>query len=209
MIPDFCGADDIRSILERFIPSARKIMLEHRLVYGQHEWSITAVELYLWTGNAWCDPCTDKKPGQAKFGTWYVNRGRNPNHGRIDIAAGNESGLFAGLLIRELDQKDGSAIALQKIIRGRFDKRNDYDRWTSEELEKIASIDGTGVTTGPLKLVARESNSSDIWIGPRIFYTKDSNKKAYLQYPLRVATWPTEKLKTRMKRWDGGVDSLV
>ncbi|MDI2073058.1 hypothetical protein [Bradyrhizobium sp. Mp27] len=127
MIPDFEGADDIQSILERFIPAARTIMLEHRLAYEGQEWSITALELYLWTGRAWCDPCTDRKSGQARHGAWYVNRGPNPNHGRIDIAAGNGREIFAGFLIRELDRKDGSAVALQKIIRGRFGRRNNHD----------------------------------------------------------------------------------
>jgi hypothetical protein len=102
MIPDFQGADDIRSILERLIPSARELMLEHRLVYGQQEWAITAIELYLWTGNSWCDPCTDRKSGQEQFGKWYVNRGCNPNHGRIDIAAGNGRGPGTMLDIERL-----------------------------------------------------------------------------------------------------------
>jgi hypothetical protein len=203
MIPDFAGANDIATILERFVPAARTIMLEHRLAYEELEWRITALELYLWTGGAWCDPCVDRKPGQAKHGTWYLNPGRNPNHGRIDIAAGNGSGIFAGFLLRELDGRDGSSIALQKIIRGRFDKRNDYDRWTPEELNKIASIDGTSVADGPLRFERAEPKSSDVWIGPRVFYTKNPKKKAYLHYPLRVATWPTEKLKTRMTKWDG------
>ena len=175
-------------------------MLEHKLAYGDLSWSITALELYLWTGRAWCDPCTDHKPGQARHGTWYVNYGRNPNHGRIDITAGDEREIYAGLLIRELDRKDGSSIALQKIIRGRFDKRNDHDRWTATERERIASIDGTSVTNGPLRLVRSKSEYSDIWIGPRVFYTKDPKKRAYLKYPLRAATWQTEKLKTQMTK---------
>ena len=203
MIPHFDGADDIRSILELFIPAARKIMLENRLVFGKHDWSITALELYLWTGANWCDPCTDRSPGQARYGTWYINCGPNPNHGRIDIAAGNGNGLFAGLLVRELDRKDGSAIALQKIIRGRFGGRNDHDRWGSKELETIASIDGTDVTTGPLKLTPTKPLGSDVWLGPRVFSTKDPEKKKYLKYPLRVAVWPTEKLKTQMTKWNG------
>jgi hypothetical protein len=209
MIPNFEGADDIQSILLRFIPAAKEIMFDHRLAYGPLKWSITAVELYLWTGGTWCDPCADRKPGQARHGTWYVNRGRNPNHGRIDIAAGNGRGIFAGLLIRELDRKDGSAIALQKIIRGQFDKRNDHDRWTPEELDRIATIDGTDVTAGPLRLERAEPNSSEIWVGPRIFYTKDPKKKAYLRYPLRVAVWPTEKLKTQMKKWNDSLPSII
>ena len=97
MIPDFRGADNLEVILARFVPAAKSIMLEHKLVYGDLSWSITALELYLWTGRAWCDPCTDRKLGQARHGTWYVNYGRNPNHGRIDITAGDEREIYAGL----------------------------------------------------------------------------------------------------------------
>src|SRR5262245_59625314 len=120
IIPHFEGVDDLDAILACFVPAAKSIMLEHNVVCGDHEWLVTALELYLWTGGKWCDPCTDKKPGQLKHGTWYVHQGRNPNHGRIDIAAGDKREIYAGLLIRELDHRDGSAIALQKIIRGRF-----------------------------------------------------------------------------------------
>ncbi len=201
MIPNFEGADDLDAILARFIPAARNIMLEHELVFGHQKWSITALELYLWTGKNWCDPCTDQKKGQNSHGTWYVNRGRNPNHGRIDIAAGNGREIYAGLLIRELDKKDGSSIALQKIIRGQFGKRNDHDRWTAAELQMIASIDGTSVTEGPLKLSRCKPKNADIWVGPRVFPTKSPEKKEYLKHPLRVATWQTEKLKTFMKKW--------
>lgn len=202
MIPNFVGADDLDAILARFVPAARSIMLEHKLEYGDLKWSITALELYLWTGGKWCDPCTDRNPGQLRYGTWYINRGRNPNHGRIDITAGNERDMYAGILIRELDRKDGSSIALQKIIRGRFDKRNDHDCWTTTDCERIESIDGKGVMDGPLRLVRNAQEHSDIWIGPRVFYTMDPDKKIYLKHPLRVATWQTEKSKTQMKQWD-------
>jgi hypothetical protein len=205
MIPNFEGADDLNTILARFLPAAKRIMLEHKLALGDRQWFITALELYLWTGGKWCDPCTDRKPGQAGHGTWYVNRGKNPNHGRIDIAAGNKRGMYAGLLIRELDQRDGSSIVLQKIIRGQFNRRNDHDCWTTAELERIASIDGTSVTEGTLRLVRVEPKRADIWFGPRVFHTTNPEKISYLRHPLRAATWQTEKLKTQMKRWDAAI----
>ncbi len=178
MIPDFEGADDIGAILARFVPAARKIMLEHRLVYKELEWSITSLELYLWTGGTWCDPWTDRKAGQEKHNVWYVNRGRNPNYGRIDIAAGNGHGVFAGFLVRELDRRDGSSVALQKIIRGGFDRRDDHDRWTPEELDRICSIDGTAVSDGPLRLVSTEAKSSDVWIGPRVLPSAKNSRES-------------------------------
>jgi hypothetical protein len=209
LIPRFNDVDDLKAILERFVPAAQSIMQDHYLVCGSDKFSITALELYLWTGKSWNDPCTDKRPGQRAHSRWYVNRGRNPNFGRIDIAAGDDKGIYAGILIREIDRKDGSAIALQKIIRGHFRGRNNHDVWSADDLEKMDVIDGSDIHTGPLRLVRREGSGSEIWVGPRIFNTKDESKRAYLKHPLRVATWPTEKLKTKMKRWDGDTDKML
>lgn len=206
MIPNFEEADDIKEILERFVPAASKIMLEHELVLGARRWAITALELYLWTGKTWRDPCTDgathgSDHGQAKHGAWYIHRGRNPNFGRIDITAGNGRGIIAGILIRELDNEDGSSKSLQKIIRGNFTGRNNRDKWNCEELKIIESINGSYLDDSPLKLAPITPKANDLWIGPRVFRTKNPKKKAYLEFPLRVATWTTKKSIMKMQRW--------
>lgn len=213
MIPDFEGVDEIGTIMDRFVPAAKKIMLEHKLVYEGRSWSITALELYLWKASGkWCDPCTDGKNktaehGQAKPGTWYL-KGKSPKYGgpnrcRIDITAGNGGDIFAGLLVRELDERDGSAIALQKIIRGQF---YSHKGWTSQESAKLTAINGSSVIDGPLKLVPVEPTPSPIWYGPRMFnQAKNEKKVEYLKYPLRVATSQTKKSVGQKvwKEWKG------
>src|SRR5450631_4379496 len=96
MIPNFERVKNIEDIKLEFAVSAKSIMLEHDLFYGDKTWRITALELYLFTSQteAWRDPFTHREDEQRNTGTWYVhdNGSRSPNYSGIDITAGSKEG---------------------------------------------------------------------------------------------------------------------
>jgi len=201
MIPDFSKASDFAEILGRLVQAARSIMMDHELVYRDTSWGITALELYLYTAsNVWRDCTTHRSPAQAETGNWYVHCYKNgnfraPQYSGIDITAGSRNGLadevtYAGLLIRELDSNDGSAKAFQSIVRGKY--LSDERRWTDEERQRIREIHGTGIKSGPLRLVSRSTpKTCQLWIGPRKLSTKRPEAERFKHAHLRVATWRT------------------
>jgi hypothetical protein len=159
-IPNFEGVKNFEDIQSRFIESARSIMFDHDLFYernGGMIWQITALELYLKLDNhqdIWWDPTTHGADEQLNRGTWYIhdNGNRAPGYCGIDITAGcKKSKVYAGLLIRELNKIDGSAKALQTIIRGDFRR----DRWLPDERVRIQKIHGQSVCSSPLRLIPR------------------------------------------------------
>jgi hypothetical protein len=183
-------------------------MLSHDLVFGIHRWKITALELYLFTSKSeiWRDSTTHCADEQLDSGTWYVHhrgrcpRVRPPNYSGIDITAGSRYDvIYAGLLIRELDQRDGSATPFKTIVRGQCGPRNNHDKWTSDDRNLIAGIHQKDIKSGPLRLepitTAREC---PLWIGPRKLNPKNPEDKKFAPAALRLATSRTKLLSTRM-----------
>jgi hypothetical protein len=111
IISDFRGVGDIDDITERFYSAARAIIFCHELVYGESRWSITALELYLFTTSpVWQDPNTHRDSEQHNSATWYVHHGgdRPPNRSGIDVTAGSKiDNMFCGLLVRAINNVDG------------------------------------------------------------------------------------------------------
>jgi len=206
VIPNFVGVGKFDEIKDRFIVAARSIMLAHKLVYEENCWQITALELYLKLNDQpdlWRDPTAHEDPEQLKRGTWYVHDydpdsgGRAPGYCGIDISAGCESSnIYAGLLIREIECVDGSAKALQTILRGTFRR----DRWSDDEKRRLQQIHGKTIDSGPLRLVARAAPiQGALWIGPRIFKAKKKPEPEFRDCCLRAATWKTKVNNTNMK----------
>jgi len=215
MLLNFDGVQSFLDIKSRFVEIASSIMLSHDLIYGEPRWKITALELYLFTeqSNVWRDGNTHRSDEQLNSGSWYVHKyghgqatgsgkWKAPNWSGLDITAGSRSlGIYAGLLVRELDQKDGSATAFKTIIRGKPLPRENHDTWSPHERKIIDSIDGKSVTAGPLRLEAcPQPRTSDLWIGPRILNPKLAENIIFKAKPLRVATWRTKRLSTLMEK---------
>jgi hypothetical protein len=207
LIPNFEGVESIEDVKRRFAAAARSIMLEHDLLYGGHTWQITALELYLFTSQSevWRDVFTHQQDEQLNSGSWYVhdNGSRPPNYSGIDITAGSRrSGIFAGLLIRELNQEDGSGKVLQTIIRGKYSFMRKGNVWSIEEKNVLSGIHRGSVLSSPLRLVARPSvrQNVSLWCGPRWgLNSKDPHNDRFVKAPLRMATWQTKRHKERMQ----------
>jgi hypothetical protein len=207
LIPDFEGVQDVEDVRVRFTAAARSVMLEHDLVHGDHIWQVTALELYLFTSQSevWRDVFTHRQDEQLNSGSWYVhdNGSRPPNYSGIDITAGSRrSGIFAGLLIRELNQEDGSGKALQTIIRGNYSFTRKGNVWSSEEKSVLSSIHRGSVLSSPLRLVPRSSERQNVslWCGPRWgLNSKHPDNDRFVQAPLRIATWQTKRHKEKMQ----------
>jgi hypothetical protein len=210
LIPSFEGAKDLESAMLRFATAARSIMLQHELHFGGRSWQITALELYLFTkgSEVWRDPFTHGRDEQLNSGTWYVHDDgdRAPNYSGIDITAGSrQGGIYAGLLIRELDQNDGSAKALQTIIRGEFLPKRAGNVWSPEEKEILSTIHRGSVFSSPLRLVPRAlpRPAEPLWCGPRWgLNPKTADAEKFASAPLRLATWQTKKHKEKMRKFD-------
>jgi hypothetical protein len=207
-IPNFEEVKNFDDIAVHFAAAAKSIMLEHDLCFADNAWQITALELYLFTeqSGVWRDPFTHGRSEQLNSGTWYVHDdgSRSPNYSGIDITAGSRHrGIYAGLLIRELDEHDGSARALQTIIRGKYVSKRKGNVWTSHEKGTILTIHGGSILTSPLRLVPRLAArpSEALWCGPRWgLNPKNADGKVFANAPLRLATWQTKKHKEKMRR---------
>lgn len=74
--------ENFKIIQAEFIRSARSILLGHELVYKEHRWPITALELYFYHPTFWPDETTHyyrfKQKQQLENGTWYVHRDGTP-----------------------------------------------------------------------------------------------------------------------------------
>jgi hypothetical protein len=218
----FQRVQNFEEITSRFIEVARRIMCSHELVYGDREraWRITALELYLHTGSesdVWQDPYTHGAPAQLESGTWYVhdNGTRAPFYSGIDITCGS-SDLHGGLLIRELDTQH--RWVFQRIVRGaNVNRERTNNTWSVDEKRIIQqSIHGSQIGSGLLRLVETPSRNEQLFIGPRIGLKKKAGedasspeKVAYRTASLRIATSPTECLKTSMRALASTQTSLV
>ncbi|MCP1974283.1 hypothetical protein J2R87_008023 [Bradyrhizobium elkanii] len=191
IIPNFAGVRGFADIQCRFIDAARSILLGHCLDYcnGRYRWSVTTVELYLHHGAEWPDPTAHgvrfpkvAAERQLESGTWYVHRaihppadptgtrgfGLGPNRSGIDITAGSRSEkIFAGILIAGIGEKDGSATALKQIVRAADQARMSETTWSQIDRGVIATINGTSIESGPLKLLPRKMTEGPLWIGAR------------------------------------------
>ena len=131
---------------------------------------------------------------------------RAPNYSGIDITAGSrQGGIYAGLLIRELDQNDGSARALQTIIRGEFSSKRAGNVWSPEEKEILSTIHRGSVFSSPLRLVPRPvpRPAEPLWCGPRWgLNPKTAGAENFASAPLCLATWQTKKHKEKMRKCD-------
>jgi hypothetical protein len=208
LIPNFEGVKNIEDVQVRFAAAARSVMLDHDLIHGDHIWQVTALELYLFTSQSEVsrDAFTHRKDEQLNSGSWYVhdNGSRPPNYSGIDITAGSRrSGIFAGLLIRELNQEDGSGKVLQTIIRGKYSFMRKGNLWSSEEKSVLSSIHRGSVLSSPLRLVPRSSVRQNVflWCGPRWgLNSKHPDNDRFVQAPLRMATWQTKRHKEKMQK---------
>jgi hypothetical protein len=191
-------------------------MYAHRLVYGEDErsWQITALELYLCTGassDVWRDPYTHTNPVQLEYGKWYVHDdgGRAPHYSGIDIACGSrEHGIYAGMLIRELDHEQ--RWVFQRIVRGAdIIKCRQGNRWRDHENTIIQNFHAKRLDESPLRLVEIEENDGLLYLGPRIGLKKERDAQnleqiSYRDAPLRIAAWQTAHLKTKMNLYTKG-----
>jgi hypothetical protein len=210
MIPNFEDVKNIEDVKLQLAAAARSIMLEHDLFYGGRTWQITALELYLFTAKSevWRDAFTHQQDEQLNSGSWYVhdNGSRPPNYSGIDITAGSKrSGIYAGLLVRELDQEDGSAKVLQTIIRGKYSFMRKGNVWSSDEKNVLSSIHRSAVLSSPLRLVPRPSprQNETLWLGPRWgLNSKKPDDESFVKAPLRIATWQTKKHKEKMRKFE-------
>jgi hypothetical protein len=175
VIPDFRGVSCISDIKKRFYNAASSIMLEHNLIRNGYSWPITALELYLYERELWCDPTTHGNRfgtrEQLKSGFWYIHRDGKLARKRlgIDITAGCENPeIHAGLLIAALGDTDGSGFAVKTILRGRPDI-GDW-RYTSEEMQLIkCNIHKSRIYSEPpnLRLERCAARKDPLLIGPR------------------------------------------
>jgi hypothetical protein len=188
MLPDFTGVKDESDIRERFVNAAREIMCGYRLTYHDRCWDITALELYLQINgenSVWRDETTDCHAEQLNSGTWYVARQGGPAYWRIDISTGNKKNIQAGILLAQIDEDAGAAMALHKIVRGFFDR----NKWPGDAVSKVADIHGSSIFSGPLRLQPREEKLKiDLWLGRREGL---NSKYKYWNANLRIATRKT------------------
>lgn len=205
VIPDFRNAKTFSDIQRRFLRSAQTIMRQHILKLGDSEFAPTSLELYLKLHNGrdiWWDSATDRDDiasyEQHRRGTWYVRRKKGQQYWRIDITSGSSNEqIQAGILIRQLDGRGGPspgpAIALHRIIRGRFDR----GRFDDAQIELVRQIHGKridGSDGSPLILTKRkEALDVRLSVGKRINIPKSGarNFEGILisAAPLRVSTW--------------------
>lgn len=205
MIPDFKGVKDFADIQQRFIASAQSIMRDHLLSANGQEFEVTSLELYLKlhdNRDVWWDSSTDKDEvayvEQCKRGTWYVRQRRGQRYWRVDITAGDlTSNIQAGILIRQLDglggRNPGSAVALHRIVRGRFGN----DKFRDEHLGFIQQFHGRkidGSDGSPLTLKPRKSaGDARLGVGKRFGLSKSDAKNfegiSIREAPLRVSVW--------------------
>lgn len=199
MIPDFRNADDIETILTRFVPAAYQIMFEHELVYeNQPVRQITELELYVWsTGGKWQDPWTDGSCAQLNRGTWYVKLGA-ANRSRIDITAGYDdpqSLIWAGMLVRALNGQDGPSRALRSLVR----PGNQPGEWTDLEAYRLCKINQTSIFDGPLHLRKCNTKAGSIYVGPRKL--PENAKEDYLTYKVHKLRAATSKISNEFVEW--------
>jgi hypothetical protein len=197
-IPDFNSVRNFDEIKDKFVRSARAIMLEYDLVRDEHRWQITALELYLFHPNIWPDDSTDKKDAQLESGKWYARTDRFATQWRIDITAGTIAGkIHAGLLIGAIGNRDGSGNAVKTILHGesRLGDWNFSSKESPESRFVKERIHGRPIHNAPpyLRLEKRSQRSEGIvWIGKR----KGLVRKSWLEdrfknAPLRIAVYPS------------------
>lgn len=195
-IPDFREVRHLEDIQQRFFASARAIMLQHKLVFRETCFDISALELYLKLHDQkhiWFDSATDSdeiSEEQFNSATWYVRQKKGPAYWRIDITAGDKaSHIQAGILVRQLDGAGGPAMALHRIVRGQF-KRN---RWTCDERNLIAQIHGKridGSDGSSLVIMPRESPlPKTLAVGKRIRLPSNDDDCSIREAALRVTVW--------------------
>ncbi|WOH50683.1 hypothetical protein [Bradyrhizobium sp. sBnM-33] len=209
VIPNFEDVKTIEDIASRFAMAAKSIMFEHDLRFQSRSWRITALELYLFTeSDVWRDPFTHRGDEQLSSRTWYVHHDgrRSPNYSGIDITAGSrQQGIYAGLLIRELDQLDGSARALQTIIRAKFRSTREGNVWTPDEKKILTTIHRSSILSSPLRLIPRSAARSNepLWCGPRCgLKPKETDDEKFVAAPLRLATWRTKRNQEKMRKFE-------
>jgi hypothetical protein len=189
MIPDFRDANDIDTVLARFLPAAHHIMLEHELVYeSQPARQISELELYLWSAQGlWKDPWTDGTCEQLDRGTWYVKVGAI-NRSRIDITAGRDdpqSPIWAGMLVRALNDQDGPSRALRSLVRSANESSGE---WTDLEAYRLCKINRTSIHDGLLQLRKCAPKFGRIYFGPRVLPPNSQGELlTYRRYKLRAA----------------------
>jgi hypothetical protein len=209
ILPDFgrleyseSREENFKIIQGEFIRSARSILLDGKLVYEEHHWPITALELYFYHPIFWPDKTTHfdsfRQGQQLEHGTWYVHRGGvlSPNRTGIDITAGSErKGIAAGLLISAIgDRQKSSGTAFKTIIRAGMDFASQKDGKLSErDRSVIEAINKKSVFKGALTLQRPEITISErppLWIGPRKL-TEKQKDDAFGKRCLRIATFAT------------------
>jgi hypothetical protein len=206
----FRGVRSFDDIKARFISVAQQIMCLHRLVCGDYSWTITALELYLYTCRTsaiWHDPYTHVNAEQLESATWYVHDDgdRAPTYSGIDITCGSKNdGIYGGLLIRELCEE--RRWVFQRIVRG---NRPNFPRkgnvWSGKEKELIRAIHKCGAGSGLLQLVSSPERKTQLYIGRRIGLQPKPDRPAenpdgvsFRLAPLRIATWKTAVNTTSM-----------
>lgn len=200
IVPNFDDISSAEEARDRFYKSATQILLDHEVVYEGWRWRISALELYLYHPRQWPDPtthgCRFGAQEQLNSASWYVHRNAtpSPNRAGIDITAGSRSaGIFAGLLVAAIGERDGSATALKTIARPsapyHFKRK---DKWEQEERSWLTTINGTSVVSGSLRLVPASREHFQLFVGPRKRLARNA-PDIYRRAPLRLAThcWRT------------------
>jgi hypothetical protein len=205
IIPDFRNVKNFAEIQRRFILSARSIMHGHILALGGNEFVPTSLELYLKLHDrrdVWWDSATDKDDvasyEQCKRGTWYVRQKKGQQYWRIDITAGNaDERIQAGILIRQLDGRGGlnpgPAIALHRIVRGKFEDA----QFDDEQMELIRQIHGKRIdgTDGSPLILKKRKETVDVSLakGKRFNVRKSDAQNCegivISEAALRVSAW--------------------
>ena len=205
IIPDFRNAEKFAEIRRRFISSARSIMRGHILALGGNEFVPTSLELYLKLHDrrdVWWDSATDKDDvasyEQCKRGTWYVRQKKGQQYWRIDITAGNaDERIQAGVLIRQLDGRGGlnpgPAIALHRIVRGKFE----YGQFDDPQMELVRQIHGKRIdgTDGSPLVLKKRKETLDVSLakGKRFNIPKSHARNcegiSISEAALRVSAW--------------------
>lgn len=117
---------------------------------------ITAIEFYFYHEKHWPDEAAHRHEMQLTCGNFYVHHApkfRAPNYAGIDIAWGNRDGnIYGGILIRELDHRDGSGLAIRALIRGEKGlvpvpsvEGHPLLKWSGDEKELLEKIHGSSV----------------------------------------------------------------
>lgn len=205
--PSMGDVKSFEEIQNRFHTIAKVLMsnydIELRHLYRERL-RISSVELYLYKNSVWEDPTTHYARygirDQLTSGCWYVHRYkengkfRPPRRRGIDITAGSNShDVYAGLLIREVNEIDGPARAVNSMLFGSNLKsvRRNWNYAACDEF--FLSLNGGSIYAGSVALVdALIPRSSNFYVGRRIGLPEPKTPKdeTYVNSNLRIATHP-------------------